>query len=136
MGRDDVLENVKQMLQSALYGQELLDAAVQRSEATHGSASGEHQAEGGEGSSGKARQSSVSVRLSALFSGPSCQCIGFPLHLQRPEQPAEGGQTCLGCSATSTPEWRRGPLGTSLPLPPPARTQPQQVLERYVTPAA
>ncbi|KIL65620.1 hypothetical protein M378DRAFT_76773 [Amanita muscaria Koide BX008] len=22
-----------------------------------------------------------------------------------------GGQTCLGCSATSTPEWRRGPLG-------------------------
>jgi len=22
------------------------------------------------------------------------------------------GQTCLGCSATSTPEWRRGPMGT------------------------
>ena len=21
------------------------------------------------------------------------------------------GQTCLGCHATSTPEWRRGPLG-------------------------
>jgi hypothetical protein len=23
------------------------------------------------------------------------------------------GQTCLGCNATSTPEWRRGPLGMS-----------------------
>ena len=21
------------------------------------------------------------------------------------------GQTCLGCNATNTPEWRRGPLG-------------------------
>ncbi|KAI0698374.1 hypothetical protein BC835DRAFT_1269062, partial [Cytidiella melzeri] len=25
--------------------------------------------------------------------------------------PVEGGQTCLGCGATSTPEWRRGPMG-------------------------
>lgn len=77
MGRDDVLENVERMLQSALYGQELLDAAAQRSEATHGTASGEHQAEGSEGSPGKARQLSVSVRLSALSSGPSCQCIAY-----------------------------------------------------------
>ncbi|KIM44800.1 hypothetical protein M413DRAFT_9074 [Hebeloma cylindrosporum] len=23
----------------------------------------------------------------------------------------EGSQTCLGCKATSTPEWRRGPMG-------------------------
>jgi len=25
--------------------------------------------------------------------------------------PVPEGQTCLGCNATSTPEWRRGPLG-------------------------
>ena len=27
------------------------------------------------------------------------------------QQPAELGQACLGCGATQTPEWRRGPLG-------------------------
>ncbi|KAH9066560.1 hypothetical protein EDB87DRAFT_1586823 [Lactarius vividus] len=30
---------------------------------------------------------------------------------QKAEAPVPEGQTCLGCSATSTPEWRRGPLG-------------------------
>ncbi|KAF6742996.1 hypothetical protein DFP72DRAFT_829148 [Ephemerocybe angulata] len=31
---------------------------------------------------------------------------------KRQKHDAEGdGQTCLGCGATSTPEWRRGPLG-------------------------
>ena len=32
--------------------------------------------------------------------------------LKKPEDPpVQEGQTCLGCSATSTPEWRRGPMG-------------------------
>ncbi|KAF9244127.1 hypothetical protein BU15DRAFT_59469 [Melanogaster broomeanus] len=30
---------------------------------------------------------------------------------QKGDEHAQDGQTCLGCSATSTPEWRRGPLG-------------------------
>jgi len=30
---------------------------------------------------------------------------------QKAEVPVPEGQTCLGCNATSTPEWRRGPLG-------------------------
>ncbi|KAI0063969.1 hypothetical protein BV25DRAFT_325220 [Artomyces pyxidatus] len=30
---------------------------------------------------------------------------------QKSEGPVTEGQTCLGCNATSTPEWRRGPLG-------------------------
>ncbi|KAN0121121.1 hypothetical protein V8E52_003709 [Russula decolorans] len=30
---------------------------------------------------------------------------------QASEVPVPEGQTCLGCNATSTPEWRRGPLG-------------------------
>jgi hypothetical protein len=30
---------------------------------------------------------------------------------QKAEAPVPEGQTCLGCNATSTPEWRRGPLG-------------------------
>lgn len=113
LGRgDSVAGSVQQMLHSAMYHRDLLDAAAQRSasETTHGTASGEHLAEGGDGSPGKARQLSISVRLSpnklwSVF--PDGQAL-----LQRPEQPAEGGQTCLGCSVTSTPEWRRGPLGT------------------------
>lgn len=31
--------------------------------------------------------------------------------LQKPDDAPSDGQTCLGCSATSTPEWRRGPMG-------------------------
>ncbi|KAI9436766.1 hypothetical protein F5148DRAFT_930893 [Russula earlei] len=30
---------------------------------------------------------------------------------QKADAPVPEGQTCLGCNATSTPEWRRGPLG-------------------------
>ncbi|KAG6334566.1 hypothetical protein ID866_4521 [Astraeus odoratus] len=30
---------------------------------------------------------------------------------QKSDEHAQEGQTCLGCNATSTPEWRRGPLG-------------------------
>lgn len=30
---------------------------------------------------------------------------------QKTDDGPQEGQTCLGCSATSTPEWRRGPLG-------------------------
>lgn len=31
--------------------------------------------------------------------------------IQKMEDGVQEGQTCLGCSATSTPEWRRGPMG-------------------------
>ncbi|KAL6307224.1 hypothetical protein BKA93DRAFT_94969 [Sparassis latifolia] len=35
-----------------------------------------------------------------------------PAALEQAEtQPGTEGQTCLGCGATSTPEWRRGPMG-------------------------
>lgn len=30
---------------------------------------------------------------------------------QKGDENAQEGQTCLGCHATSTPEWRRGPMG-------------------------
>ncbi|KAA1468929.1 hypothetical protein DENSPDRAFT_834427 [Dentipellis sp. KUC8613] len=36
---------------------------------------------------------------------------GAALKRQKSEGPVPEGQTCLGCNATSTPEWRRGPLG-------------------------
>lgn len=30
---------------------------------------------------------------------------------QKVDDTVQEGQTCLGCNATSTPEWRRGPMG-------------------------
>lgn len=118
-------ESVEQMLQAALYGHEALDVAVQRSasetaQAAHG---GERSGEGGEGSTARARQASISVRGQVLSRpGRAAHALGTP---QRPDQPVEGGQTCLGCGATSTPEWRRGPMGTS---PPVARCAPLSTL--------
>ncbi|KAJ8694767.1 hypothetical protein PTI98_007417 [Pleurotus ostreatus] len=34
-----------------------------------------------------------------------------PAAKKQTEEPSQDGQTCLGCKATSTPEWRRGPMG-------------------------
>lgn len=40
---------------------------------------------------------------------------GFIINIKKTEESTavQEGQTCLGCNATSTPEWRRGPLGKS-----------------------
>ena len=35
---------------------------------------------------------------------------------KRQKHDADDGQVCLGCGATSTPEWRRGPMGKDDPL--------------------
>ena len=39
---------------------------------------------------------------------------GFDYVYQKIEDTVQEGQTCLGCNATSTPEWRRGPMGKDL----------------------
>ncbi|KAI0794122.1 hypothetical protein C8Q74DRAFT_1315021 [Fomes fomentarius] len=78
-------ETVERMLQAATYGLQVLDAAVKRvgPEAVHAAGDRAAEEEDGEGSRGR----------------------------QTENQPGTEGQTCLGCSATSTPEWRRGPMG-------------------------
>ena len=132
MGRGDgVVESVEQMLRSAIYGRDLLDAAAQRSASEASlaaTAAAEHPAEGSDAGAGNSRQLSISVRLSPLTTPP--------VHIypsQRPDQPVEGGQTCLGCNATSTPEWRRGPLGVYHSAALAARAHCSQVRERCVT---
>jgi len=80
------------MLQAASYGAQALDSAVRRSASEIPRApptNGERSQEESDGVAGKARQANVNKN----------------------EAPVEGGQTCLGCGATSTPEWRRGPMG-------------------------
>ncbi|KAI0339410.1 hypothetical protein BDW22DRAFT_1431680 [Trametopsis cervina] len=85
-------EMLERMLQAATYGAQALDSATKRSTSELPRApptDGERPHEEGDGGAGKARQSNVIKN----------------------DQPVEGGQTCLGCGATSTPEWRRGPMG-------------------------
>lgn len=84
---DAAAESLEQMVQAAAYGHAALDAEVQRRAADAARAAAP--AEEGDGAPARTRQVSIS----------------------RGEPAAEGGQTCLGCNATSTPEWRRGPLG-------------------------
>lgn len=84
-------ERMEQMLQAAMYGAEALDAAAKRSapELPRAGPTGvERSGNEPEGGTGKARQGNSS----------------------KSDQSVEN-QTCLGCNATSTPEWRRGPLG-------------------------
>ena len=105
------------MLQAASFGAQALDSATKR--ARDGPpvppSTDEPVPEEGDGSGGKPRQ--VRTRCSPpvypLLTGPVIiPSIPHAVPVQKTEgHPPEGGQTCLGCNATSTPEWRRGPMG-------------------------
>ncbi|KAI0741657.1 hypothetical protein C8Q80DRAFT_1123498 [Daedaleopsis nitida] len=86
--RSSPAETIERMLQAAAYGAQVVDAVAKRAvpeqEPSHPAAI--RPPEEGEGDGNRARQGDGG-------------------------QPAVEGQTCLGCSATSTPEWRRGPMG-------------------------
>jgi hypothetical protein len=47
-------------------------------------------------------------------SSPRCLLVRTLRFSQRTEGAAAESQRCMGCGATSTPEWRRGPLGKSV----------------------
>ncbi|KAG1839673.1 hypothetical protein F4604DRAFT_1940566 [Suillus subluteus] len=74
-------ETMERMIQSANYGRQMLQSAV--------------------------AQSTPDTRPSTGGSDKDTPAI----KRQKAEEHAQEGQTCLGCNATSTPEWRRGPLG-------------------------
>ncbi|KAL4066151.1 hypothetical protein J3A83DRAFT_4098818 [Scleroderma citrinum] len=74
-------EPMERMVQSACYGRQMLQSAIVLSNPEFIPATG-----------GADKEAPASKR-------------------QRGDEHAQEGQTCLGCNATSTPEWRRGPLG-------------------------
>ncbi|OAX41044.1 hypothetical protein K503DRAFT_713418 [Rhizopogon vinicolor AM-OR11-026] len=74
-------EIIERMMQSANYGSQMLRSAT--------------------------AQSNPDTRPSTGSSDKDIPAI----KRQKAEEHTQEGQTCLGCSATSTPEWRRGPLG-------------------------
>ncbi|KAH0836460.1 hypothetical protein J3R83DRAFT_8068 [Lanmaoa asiatica] len=79
--RSPPVESVERMLQSANYGVQALQSAT--------------------------AQSNPDVRPTAGVGDKDAPAS----KRQKGEEHAQEGQTCLGCNATSTPEWRRGPLG-------------------------
>ncbi|KAH7924298.1 hypothetical protein BV22DRAFT_1129939 [Leucogyrophana mollusca] len=81
LGRPTPPETIERMLQSANYGVQMLQSAVSPPNTDTRPAT-----------SGEEKDVLTSKR-------------------QKPEDQSTEGQTCLGCNATSTPEWRRGPLG-------------------------
>ncbi|OCH96358.1 hypothetical protein OBBRIDRAFT_830229 [Obba rivulosa] len=82
-------DSAERMAQAAAYGAHAVDAANKRAiELSRPPA--DRPPDGGDEATAKARQAAQP---------------------QADGQPAVEGQTCLGCNATSTPEWRRGPMG-------------------------
>ncbi|RDX48137.1 hypothetical protein OH76DRAFT_677417 [Lentinus brumalis] len=79
-------DTLERMLQAATYGAQVLDAAAKRAVAEPPRPPADRSPDEGDDDGNQARQQGES------------------------QAPTEG-QTCLGCSATSTPEWRRGPMG-------------------------
>ncbi|KAE9390446.1 hypothetical protein BT96DRAFT_344030 [Gymnopus androsaceus JB14] len=71
-----------------------------------------HAASGSVTTSGSQSQSQPPPpALSQISHSPSSSSLTGTI----PPPSQEGGQTCLGCGATSTPEWRRGPMGELFP---------------------
>ncbi|KAF8449337.1 hypothetical protein L210DRAFT_960166 [Boletus edulis BED1] len=79
--RSPPVENLDRMLQSANLGSQMLQSAIV--------------------------QSNPDVRSTTGVGDKDAPAS----KRQKGEEHAQEGQTCLGCNATSTPEWRRGPLG-------------------------
>ncbi|KAI0085757.1 hypothetical protein BDY19DRAFT_390910 [Irpex rosettiformis] len=112
-------ETLERMLQAAAYGAQALDSATKRSVCDMARSqpppplptNGERSHEEGDGGAGKARQTNVNKN----------------------DVPMEGGQTCLGCGATSTPEWRRGPMGAFFFVPLPYHTMCRRSITNPLT---
>ncbi|KAH8104069.1 hypothetical protein BXZ70DRAFT_1005619 [Cristinia sonorae] len=77
-------ETLERMLQAASYGAQALDAAAKRV------------------------ASDVPPETREQEADVADSAAKVP---QKAESHPTEGQTCLGCNATSTPEWRRGPMG-------------------------
>lgn len=107
---------MEQMLQSAAYGVKLLEeAAVQPhiQERAPSQIEAEDSLESANVNSSLKKSVSSeygTVVLVFPFFGLMIR-HGGPQKATADDDAVQEGQTCLGCNATATPEWRRGPLG-------------------------
>ncbi|KAI0272433.1 hypothetical protein BC834DRAFT_347314 [Gloeopeniophorella convolvens] len=98
-GRPPSLDALQRMAQSAALGLRLL-----------GSTAGPDNAQAG-AAVPSAEQPPVASAAAASSNEEGSGDAPAAVKRQKSEGPVPEGQTCLGCNATSTPEWRRGPLG-------------------------
>jgi len=106
---------MERMLRSATYGVQMLENAIIQAKASETQQPPPSQAEvedipeSGNATSATKKSVSLTARmLQAFIQLMSDQKAAAD------EDTAQEGQTCLGCNATATPEWRRGPLGQFL----------------------
>lgn len=134
MGSDPVQarpETLERMLQAASYGAQALDAAAKRVASDIPPEAREREGDVKEGVGNVVQvRSTCSYHRRLVYESATVAS-------QKTEGHPTEGQTCLGCNATSTPEWRRGPMGTfSHSQTTPSLTDaaiPLQGLERCVT---
>ena len=114
-GRLPPAESMERMLRSATYGVQMLENAIIQAKASETQQPPPSQAEvedipeSGNATSATKKSVSLTARmLQAFIQLMSDQKAAAD------EDTAQEGQTCLGCNATATPEWRRGPLGQFL----------------------
>ncbi|KAF9461481.1 hypothetical protein BDZ94DRAFT_806745 [Collybia nuda] len=87
-------ENFERMMQSATYGAQLFEAAMVQQETAPSDATRSPKRKEPEGSA-----------------EPTDGSVAAASKRQTEDVAVQEGQSCRGCNATSTPEWRRGPLG-------------------------
>ena len=99
-------EPMERMVQSATYGRQMLQSASAQSnpDLTTPAAGGAD------------KEAPASKRQVRRCRGRNTRVTNHVLVLppQRGDEHAQEAQTCLGCHATSTPEWRRGPMGEDI----------------------
>ena len=100
-------ETFERMVQAAQYGVQALDAAAKRVASDIPVEARERDAENADGAAKVPQVRSTHSYTSRLC----CDCSTIDNTPQMADSHPVEGQTCLGCSATSTPEWRRGPMG-------------------------
>ncbi|OSD04875.1 hypothetical protein PYCCODRAFT_1433218 [Trametes coccinea BRFM310] len=90
-------DTIERMRQAASYGAQVLDAASKRL------------------SPPEQQEAAAPAPRGATERGTEEGEGGDASRVRQPSEngPATEGQKCVGCQATSTPEWRRGPLGQS-----------------------
>lgn len=89
-GRPSSVDAIQRMMQAAMFGSQMLGTATGPPPATV-----------------PVPESKLGGNVGAVGE----ENEGNPSKRQKSEGPVPEGQTCLGCNATSTPEWRKGPLG-------------------------
>ncbi|KZP30489.1 hypothetical protein FIBSPDRAFT_945854 [Athelia psychrophila] len=107
-------EAMDRMMRAATYGSHMLDTAVQQQQNQHQQPHQQQQQQqqqrAPQSNSPKRQPPQAQVEATKPPESETKPVLPNPKKTEE-DGGTQEGQTCLGCNATSTPEWRRGPLG-------------------------